>query len=450
MENFKKILKKDFKKIYPNSIHGFWGNLFEKIRCAKLSSVDEDEYGEEGLLRMDVGYKFGDYKTLRFLGSGGYATIWLVKNKAERTYEALKITKSYIGDREKAEKEADFMEYMMKMGTHRNIVDFLGGFQITVEDACHLVMRYEVMGPNLYDIIDYKTKFHPDVVRKMIKHLLKAVEYIHRQHIIHMDIKTENMMFEISHEDIRDMAKSTDTTHNIYHLDLTRANSKFTLKLADFGLACIIGPSNEKADPPASPFRPPESVLTLTVDFPIDMWSVGCTIYEIVTRKQLLSCTPEDNDSYRLLHKLAKLLGPIPKAPFTIRTRPDALSVFGDDDCIHQGNPNVRRNFANAARKYLNDDDSEAFAKFLIQFFEYDPKKRVTAKEALKNWFIVPKGDQSIRENEVICLSKLTYNIHFSVNKTSESAFSYAIENSQLLAVFVCQRENSIQGQPLS
>uniref|UniRef100_A0A1I7U1W8 Protein kinase domain-containing protein n=1 Tax=Caenorhabditis tropicalis TaxID=1561998 RepID=A0A1I7U1W8_9PELO len=205
-----------------------------KISCAELDSVPEDEYGENGFARIDIEQEIGgQFDTLKFLGFGAYATIWLVKNRVDGKYEALKITKSNPDYEETVMREVQFMNYMIKLGTHENIVEFLGFTEINVDRAIHQVLRFEVLGPNLDEVLQSELKFHPDVLKNMIKQLLKAVEYIHRQHIIHMDIKTENIMFAICDEDIQMMAIRSYASNNIYHLDLTSADSKFTLKLAD-------------------------------------------------------------------------------------------------------------------------------------------------------------------------------------------------------------------------
>uniref|UniRef100_A0A1I7U2Y2 Protein kinase domain-containing protein n=1 Tax=Caenorhabditis tropicalis TaxID=1561998 RepID=A0A1I7U2Y2_9PELO len=200
-----------------------------KICPAKLSSVPENEYGKNGFPRIAVGQKVGGkFDTLKFLGFGKYATIWLVKNSVDGKYEAWKITKSDPHYQEKAKGEAQFMEYMVEMGTHKNIVKFLGITEIREKGAIHHALRFEMLGPNLNEVLHQsELKFHPDVLRNMIKQLLKAVEYVHHRGIIQMDIKPENMILHIS--------------NNIYHLDLTRANSKSTLKLADFGMAFRTG-----------------------------------------------------------------------------------------------------------------------------------------------------------------------------------------------------------------
>uniref|UniRef100_A0A1I7TL39 Protein kinase domain-containing protein n=1 Tax=Caenorhabditis tropicalis TaxID=1561998 RepID=A0A1I7TL39_9PELO len=372
-----------------------------RIRCAKMSSVPEHAYKENGLPRIAVGQEVdGQFDTLKFLGFGTYATIWLVKNRTDGNYEALKITKSDPKYQRKAKRESAFMKYMIKMGSQENIVKFLGINEIEEKETIHQALRFEVLGPNLNEVLHRcELKFHPNVLKNMIKQLLKAVEYVHQKGIIHMDIKPANIMFAICEENVQNIATSLDTSCNIYHLDLAHAKSKFTLKLGDFGNSFKTFVHNERPAPSMCTYRAPESILTTGIDFPIDMWSVGCVIHEIVIRRSLISCSKQDGHYHDHLVEMAEILGPIPKAPFNNLIRPDCTDYFGADDYIlHRGTPDVHKIFADAVtRHYLNAKDGACFSKFVSPFFELDPKKRVTAKEALNHEFLKPNEDKSVR-----------------------------------------------------
>uniref|UniRef100_A0A1I7U1V1 Protein kinase domain-containing protein n=1 Tax=Caenorhabditis tropicalis TaxID=1561998 RepID=A0A1I7U1V1_9PELO len=348
-----------------------------KIRCAKLSSVPEHAYEENGVPRIAVGQEVGEqFDTLKFLGFGTYATIWLVKNKVDGNYEALKITKSDPDYQRNAKRESQKNNYSSSIAVRSAGTKFN-----EVLNQCDL-------------------KFHPNVLKNMIKQLLKAVEYVHLKGIIHMDIKPANIMFAICEEDVRNVATSLDDSHNIYHLDLAHANSKFTLKLGDFGIAFKTGVHNERQIAPTCTYCAPESILTTEVNFPIDMWSVGCVIYKIVTRRSLISCARDDGHYHDHLIKMAEILGSIPRAPFNNFVRPECTHYFGaDDHILYGGNPDTHKIFVDAATRhdYLNATEAECFSKFVSQFFKLDPKKRVTAKKALIDDFLLLVGDKSVK-----------------------------------------------------
>uniref|UniRef100_A0A1I7U256 Protein kinase domain-containing protein n=1 Tax=Caenorhabditis tropicalis TaxID=1561998 RepID=A0A1I7U256_9PELO len=256
---------------------------------------------------------------------------------------------------------------------------------MTEQGAIHHAMRFKVLGPNLNEILyESAPKFHPDVLKSIIKQLLKAVEYVHKHGIIHMDIKPGNIMIEISEENVGMIAKNPKTSYNIYLMDLTNANSKLTVKLGDFGMSFQKDLDDERTARPTCTYRSPESFLTTGIDFPIDI---------------LFSCKKPEGHSYRHIKKIAKMFGDIPKAPYNALLRPECSHIFGEDGYFTGGNSDFHKILADKVTNscLLNSKDAECFSKFVSLFFKLDPKKRVTAKEALENQFLLPDGDKSVR-----------------------------------------------------
>jgi serine/threonine-protein kinase PRP4 len=97
-------------------------------------------------------------------------------------------------------------------------------------------------------------------VRVYAQQLLQALALLKKVNLIHSDIKPDNIL----------------VTEN-----------KNILKLCDLGSASDAS-ENEITPYLVSRFyRAPEVILGLPYDFGIDMWSVGCTLYELYTGKIL-------------------------------------------------------------------------------------------------------------------------------------------------------------------
>jgi serine/threonine-protein kinase PRP4 len=81
----------------------------------------------------------------------------------------------------------------------------------------------------------------------------------------------------------------------VIHLDLKPDNvlvsaDKKTIKLADFGTAVDKRDVIERTEYLVSRFyRAPEIILGMDVGYPVDMWAVGCTVYELWTGKILFT-----------------------------------------------------------------------------------------------------------------------------------------------------------------
>lgn len=103
---------------------------------------------------------------------------------------------------------------------------------------------------------------HIKAVRSYTQQLFLALKLLKKTGILHADIKPDNILVN---------------------------ESNLILKLCDFGSASHIT-DNEITPYLVSRFyRAPEIILGMQYDYGIDMWSAGCTIYELYTGKILFS-----------------------------------------------------------------------------------------------------------------------------------------------------------------
>ncbi|KAK6627428.1 Serine/threonine-protein kinase PRP4 [Polyplax serrata] len=129
----------------------------------------------------------------------------------------------------------------------------------------HLCLVFEPLSMNLREVLKKYGKdvgLHVKAVRSYSQQLLLALKLLKRANILHADIKPDNILVN---------------------------ESKLVLKLCDFGSASHVA-DNEITPYLVSRFyRAPEIILGISYDFAIDMWSAGCTIYELYTGKIMFS-----------------------------------------------------------------------------------------------------------------------------------------------------------------
>uniref|UniRef100_H3ANX6 Serine/threonine-protein kinase PRP4 homolog n=1 Tax=Latimeria chalumnae TaxID=7897 RepID=H3ANX6_LATCH len=127
----------------------------------------------------------------------------------------------------------------------------------------HLCLVFEPLSMNLREVLKKYGKdvgLHIKAVRSYSQQLFLALKLLKRCNILHADIKPDNILVN---------------------------ESKTILKLCDFGSASHIA-DNEITPYLVSRFyRAPEIVIGKSYDYGIDMWSVGCTLYELYTGKIL-------------------------------------------------------------------------------------------------------------------------------------------------------------------
>ncbi|XP_056593830.1 pre-mRNA processing factor 4Bb [Triplophysa dalaica] len=127
----------------------------------------------------------------------------------------------------------------------------------------HLCLVFEPLSMNLREVLKKYGKdvgLHIKAVRSYSQQLFLALKLLKRCNILHADIKPDNILVN---------------------------ESKTILKLCDFGSASHVA-DNEITPYLVSRFyRAPEIIIGKPYDYAIDMWSVGCTLYELYTGKIL-------------------------------------------------------------------------------------------------------------------------------------------------------------------
>lgn len=135
---------------------------------------------------------------------------------------------------------------------HPNTVKFIESFE--KEEHLYFVLEY-IEGGSLHDAIKKFGCFPARLIVVYMTQVLRGLHYLHQQGIIHRDIKGANIL--LSKEGI--------------------------CKLADFG-SCAYTALNRSASLAGTPFWMAPEFIEGTESGPCsDIWSVGCTILELIT-----------------------------------------------------------------------------------------------------------------------------------------------------------------------
>ncbi|CAH0561437.1 unnamed protein product [Brassicogethes aeneus] len=189
--------------------------------CSDTETEDEDGEQEESTDYCVGGYhpvKIGDvflnrYHVTRKLGWGHFSTVWLTWDLLEKKFTALKIVKSASHFAEAAVDEIKILKEVRETDLNdpkRNkTVQLLNDFKISGVNGLHICMIFEVLGSNLLKlIIKSKYKGIPlNNVKCIIRQVLEGLQYLHDKcHIIHTDIKPENILLCVTEEAVMKMA----------------------------------------------------------------------------------------------------------------------------------------------------------------------------------------------------------------------------------------------------
>ena len=155
----------------------------------------------------------GRYKLLKTIGKGNFAKVKLAKHLPTGKEVAIKIIDKAQLNHSSLQKL--FREVrIMKMLDHQNIVKL---YQvIDTEKTLYLVMEY-ASGGEVFDYLVAHGRMKEKEARSKFRQIVSAVQYCHQKHIIHRDLKAENLLLD----------------------------SEMNIKIADFGFSNEFSPGHK-------------------------------------------------------------------------------------------------------------------------------------------------------------------------------------------------------------
>lgn len=195
------------------------------------------------------------YEIIDKIGAGGTGEVFLARDIRAGYNVAIKSLhkKMFVNDfvKDKFIEEANLYLYL----EHPNIAS-LKDFIIT-DEAYYLVMEY-IDGLILSDFMSGNDVYlKQDLVIGVFNQILAALGYAHAQKVYHLDIKPGNIMVE---------------------------NYTEQVKVIDFGIASTQKDVIILDKPIGTPaFMSPEQIQGLPLDFRSDLYSVGVTLFQVLT-----------------------------------------------------------------------------------------------------------------------------------------------------------------------
>src|SRR5947209_18927860 len=141
-----------------------------------------------------VGQQLGYYRLLRLLGSGAFAEVYLGEHIHLKKQAAVKVLRTQLSkdEAEKFRREAQTLARLENPHIIR-VLDF--GFD---HETPFLVMEYAPNG-TLRQLHPSKTTVPLPIIIAYVKQIAEALYYAHTNHVIHHDVKPENMLWVRQH-----------------------------------------------------------------------------------------------------------------------------------------------------------------------------------------------------------------------------------------------------------
>ncbi|XP_074270487.1 mitogen-activated protein kinase 4-like [Silene latifolia] len=278
------------------------------------------------------------------IGRGAYGVVCSCMNTL--TKEKVAIKKINVLDNSvealKALRELKILRHVR----HKNIIA-LKDVMIPSAKCEDVYLVFELMDADLGTQIRPSLRLPNNTIKYLMFQLLNGLDYLHSSNIIHRDLKPGNLL----------------------------VNAKWDLKICDFGLA-----TTTKGSPQTQPateyvvtrwYRAPELLLQCHTYGPaIDIWSVGCIFAELLGGNPLF---PGKNQVDQLM-KIICILGTQNNSNLGFLTSWEALNLL-------KSWPYTPGITFESLFPYADQEGLDLLNKML----EFDPRKRITAAEALQH-----------------------------------------------------------------
>jgi len=280
------------------------------------------------------------YQKLSKVGEGNYGVVYKARDVVSGEIVAMKkirLEREDEGVPGTAIREISLLREL----SHPNIVDLK---EVILSDG-RLYLVLEFLTDDLTKLIKTGKRLSPMVVKNFLYQLLSGITFCHRRRVLHRDLKPQNLL--INHEG--------------------------TLKLADFGLARAYGvPIRTYTHEVVTLwYRAPEILLGATqYATAVDIWPIGCIFAEMVMLAPLF---PGDSEIDELF-KIFRVLGTPNEENWSgVTSLRDFKSTFP------KWSPQPLSNV-------VKDLDPLGI-DLLTQMLQYDPRRRISALEAMQHPF---------------------------------------------------------------
>lgn len=309
------------------------------------------------------------YERIVQVGEGTYGKVYKAKNMITEKLVALKKLR-LEGEREGFPITSIREIKLLQSLDHPNVSTLN---EIMVESQRTVYMIFEYADNDLSGLLLNKLiKINNAQCKHLFSQLLKSIQYLHDNSILHRDIKGSNILVD----------------------------NKGQLKITDFGLARKMQNNNlSKVNDYTNRvitlwYRPPELLMgTTNYGSEVDMWGCGCLLVELYNQTAIF----QGQNELEQLDSIFKIMG----TP-TIQQFPNIFQMPWFFMILPQQSEKYQSVFE---EKFGNILPSNAALELANGLLSYDQSKRLTASQALESSYFKedPQPEPLILNNHVGC-----------------------------------------------
>ncbi|EXJ87280.1 CMGC/CLK protein kinase [Capronia epimyces CBS 606.96] len=356
------------------------------------------------------------YDIVKLLGQGTFGKVVEAYDKKKKTKCAVKIIRSVQKYRDASRIELRVLSTLaLNDKDNRNKCIHL---RDSFDFRNHICIVTDLLGQSVFDFLKGNgfVPFPSSQIQSFARQLFTSVAFLHDLNLIHTDLKPENIL--LVHNAYQTFTYNRTIPSSSHTISRTARQRRVLLdseiRLIDFGSATFDDEYHSSVVSTRH-YRAPEIILQLGWSFPCDIWSIGCIIVEFFTGDALFQ-THDNLEHLAMMEAVCngkidpKLVKAVSAGSRGANANPAAkFFTRGKLDYPNTETTKASRKYVKAMKQLhefipANTSFNRQLLDLLRKIFVYDPKQRITAKEALKHpWFketLVDDGTEAIRIRE--------------------------------------------------
>eukprot|EP00760_Papus_ankaliazontas_P036140 PhM_4_TR8219/c0_g1_i1/m.56824/K08823/CLK; CDC-like kinase len=341
----------------------------------------------------------GRYRVVREAGTGNFARVFVCADtRKSDVMVAVKLLKRGY-DRD-AEFERDVLAAVGKRDPEdrHNIVKMLSYFKW----HDHSCFAFNLKGIPLKNKIQGAPggRLQRHEVAAIARDLADSMQFLHSTaRVIHTDLKPENLLQEIPRF----------------------AGERDRWAVCDLGSASFISERCDSDLISTRPYRAPEVVVGSEWTAPVDMWSVGCILYEAYTGKKLFDAVTDDAH----LAAMELHLGSVPESVIRRGNPKQLKQIFTSDWRLRCAPARGRR-----IQETLQNDAE--FLDLIMGLLRYEPHRRLQARDMMHHPFLNAADERAATSSDAAPAATAAHRTHPSVGLLAlGSHYNGAVEVAQ-------------------
>lgn len=282
------------------------------------------------------------------------------------------------------------------------------------QDGKHLCLVTQLLAGDVRTLqVSMKNNaFPPPLAKRILLHILRGIEYMHRYGVTYTDLKHDNILFDLGRLTTADVSaiveadsprlnppeESWDSTvQSAVSQPLPLPSSledamTRTYVIADFGSAQSSTAHNID-DITAAVLRAPETILRGPWNEKVNIWTFGCLAFEFVTGAGLFEYQPYEQQGLDApgghLWQMMCFTGER-FTPEQLQASTNASQYFDPTTCwLKSHHPNFTNPFTLSLANYktLQENEVASVAALMKRCLRLNPENRPSAQELLKDPF---------------------------------------------------------------